>query len=180
VTLRVAAPLLFGLFAATLGAQRPETPSINALIREHSPYLRSAANSPIDWRPWGESALAHARAQDRLIFVSIGYSSCHWCHVMARESFDDAGIAEVLNRGYVSLKIDSEERPDVDERFLVRLEALGIAAGWPMNFVLTSDLKVIWGSTYVRRDDLLATLERNAPGDRGSGRVRAPARSCCS
>ncbi|WP_418320828.1 DUF255 domain-containing protein [Piscinibacter sakaiensis] len=132
----------------------------NALVRERSPYLRDYAHSPIDWLPWGGDADAKARTSGALKFISIGYSSCHWCHVMARESFDDLAIAEVLNRGFVSIKIDSEERPDVDRRFLAWLETLGVAPGWPMNLVLTPDGEVIWGATYLSRDELLATLRR--------------------
>ncbi len=183
---RVAALLFLGLLAPDLGARQDErslwriyeekaagrTPAtahrdaagkprfVNALIRERSPYLLDAAHSPVDWLPYSDAAFAKARAQGKLVFVSNGYFSCHWCHVMARESFDDLAIAMTLNRGFVALKMDSEERPDVDRRFLARLEALGISPGWPMNFVLTPDDEMIWGATYVGRDELLATLDR--------------------
>jgi uncharacterized protein YyaL (SSP411 family) len=133
---------------------------VNALIRERSPYLLDAAHSPVKWLPYSEAAFEQARAQGKPVFVSIGYFSCHWCHVMARESFDDLGIAAILNRGFVALKMDSEERPDIDRRFLARLEALGISPGWPMNFVLTPENELIWGATYIGRDELATTLER--------------------
>ena len=135
---------------------------VNELVRERSPYLQDYAHSPIRWTAWRDGAAGDSRTRDALVFVSIGYSSCHWCHVMARESFDDLGVAALLNRGFVSVKIDSEERPDLDERFLVRLEALGISPGWPMNFVLTPEGEVLWGATYIGRDELVATLGRLA------------------
>lgn len=133
---------------------------VNALIRERSPYLLDAAHSPVGWVAYSDAAFEQARAQGKPVFVSIGYFSCHWCHVMARESFDDLELAGVLNRGFVALKMDSEERPDLDRRFLARLEALGISPGWPMNFVLTPENELVWGAAYVGRDELLATLRR--------------------
>jgi hypothetical protein len=135
---------------------------VNELVRSRSPYLRDNAHSPVKWVAWDEDALPKGRSPDRLVFVSIGYSTCHWCHVMARESFDDLGVAALLNRAFTSVKVDSEERPDLDERFLARLEVLGISPGWPMNFVLTPEGELLWGATYVGRDELLATLGRLA------------------
>jgi len=143
------------LACASLGAAAG-----NTLGRERSPYLRESASSPVHWSAWSDAAFERARERGQLVFVSIGYSSCHWCRVMTKESFADAEVARLLNRAFVSLKVDGEELPDVEQRFLARLEALGIAPGWPMTFALTPDDGVIWGATYVDRDTLLATIER--------------------
>ncbi len=149
---------------------------VNALVDEKSPYLQDYAHSPIRWWPWGDKTSARARDSGKLVFVSIGYSSCHWCHVMARESFDDLAVAAALNRGFVSVKIDREERPDVDRHFLARLEAMGVAPGWPTNLVLTPDYQVIWAATYLSRDALLSTLARlEADWRADPGRMRQQA-----
>ncbi|MBI2784201.1 MAG: DUF255 domain-containing protein, partial [Gammaproteobacteria bacterium] len=116
-------------------AQRPR--HVNALILERSPYLLQHAHDPIRWRAWSDETLATARRENRLVFLSIGYSSCHWCHVMAREAFQDEDVARVLNADFVSIKMDREEYPDLDERFLKRLAFLTGSPGWPANFVLT-------------------------------------------
>jgi len=120
----------------------------NHLAGEASPYLRDHAENPVDWYPWGEEALAKAKAEDKPIFVSIGYSACHWCHVMARESFSDPKIAEILNSNYVSIKVDREERPDVDEVYIEAVRILTGSAGWPLSVWLTPDLRPFYGGTY--------------------------------
>ena len=120
----------------------------NRLTNEASPYLRDHAENPVDWYPWGDEALAKARAEDKPIFLSIGYSACHWCHVMARESFSDPKIAEVLNPNYVSIKVDREERPDVDEVYIEAVRILTGSAGWPLSVFLTPELKPFYGGTY--------------------------------
>ncbi len=120
----------------------------NRLAGERSPYLLQHANNPVDWYPWGEEAFAVARQEDRPIFLSIGYSTCHWCHVMERESFEDASIAEQLNRGFVSIKVDREERPDLDRVYMTFVQATTGAGGWPMSVFLTPDLKPFFGGTY--------------------------------
>ena len=113
---------------------------MNRLAYEKSPYLLQHANNPVDWRPWGEEAFAAARAEDKPIFLSIGYSTCHWCHVMERESFEVASIAELLNRDFISIKIDREERPDIDRIYMLFVQATTGSGGWPMSVWLTPDL----------------------------------------
>ena len=120
----------------------------NRLARERSPYLLQHANNPVDWYPWGDDAFAKARAEQKPIFLSIGYSTCHWCHVMEHESFEDASIADVLNRKFVSVKVDREERPDVDRVYMAFVQATTGAGGWPMSVWLTPDLRPFFGGTY--------------------------------
>jgi len=120
----------------------------NRLARESSPYLRQHAQNPVDWFPWGEDAFAAARARDLPIFLSIGYSTCHWCHVMERESFENAAVAAVLNETCVSIKVDREERPDVDRVYMAFVQATTGQGGWPMSVWLTPDLKPFHGGTY--------------------------------
>ena len=120
----------------------------NRLIREKSPYLLQHAYNPVDWRPWGEEALAEARREDKPIFLSIGYSTCHWCHVMERESFEDDSIAALLNRWYIPIKVDREERPDVDRIYMTAMQAMGMGGGWPLNVFLTPGLEPFYGGTY--------------------------------
>lgn len=120
----------------------------NALIDEKSPYLRQHASNPVAWLPWGDKAFEKARAENKPIFLSIGYSTCHWCHVMAHESFEDPAVAEVLNREFVSIKVDREERPDVDRVYMLFVQATTGNGGWPMSVWLTPDLKPFFGGTY--------------------------------
>jgi uncharacterized protein YyaL (SSP411 family) len=141
-------------------AQRPR--HVNALILERSPYLLQHAHDPVRWRAWSNDVLEQARREHRLIFLSIGYSSCHWCHVMARESFDDEGIARLLNASYVSIKVDREEYPDLDERFMKRLALLTGSAGWPANLILTPGGEVVTGESYLPPARLGAVLTRMA------------------
>ncbi len=120
----------------------------NRLAREKSPYLLQHAHNPVDWFPWGEAAFAKARAENKPIFLSIGYSTCHWCHVMERESFETEAAAAALNRDFVSIKVDREERPDVDKIYMTFVQATTGAGGWPMSVFLTPDLKPFYGGTY--------------------------------
>lgn len=121
----------------------------NRLVREKSPYLLQHAYNPVDWFPWGEEALERARREDRPIFVSIGYSTCHWCHVMERESFDDSEVAKVLNEAFVCVKVDREERPDLDSLFMNVCQLMSQSCGWPLNVVLTPDLKPFFVASYI-------------------------------
>lgn len=123
-------------------------PSANRLAFATSPYLLQHAHNPVDWYPWGEEALAKARAEDKPIFLSIGYSACHWCHVMERESFEDESIAEILNTRFVPIKVDREERPDLDEIYMDAVQAITGRGGWPMSVWLLPDLKPFYGGTY--------------------------------
>jgi uncharacterized protein YyaL (SSP411 family) len=120
----------------------------NRLIHEKSPYLLQHAYNPVDWYPWGEEAFAKARREGKPIFLSIGYSTCHWCHVMERESFENDSVATLLNRDFVSIKVDREERPDVDRIYMTSMQAMGLGGGWPLNAFLTPDLKPFYGGTY--------------------------------
>ncbi len=120
----------------------------NRLARETSPYLLQHAGNPVDWYPWGEEAFARARAEDKPIFLSVGYATCHWCHVMERESFEDESIARLLNDGFVPVKVDREELPDVDHVYMTALQALTQQGGWPMNMFLTPQLAPFYGGTY--------------------------------
>src|SRR5579864_2229506 len=125
----------------------------NRLIHETSPYLRQHAANPVDWYPWGEEALRRARELDRPIFLSIGYSACHWCHVMEHESFEDPEVARLLNEHFVSIKVDREERPDLDQIYMTSVQLLTGQGGWPMSVFLTPDLKPFTGGTYFPPDD---------------------------
>jgi uncharacterized protein YyaL (SSP411 family) len=125
----------------------------NRLIHETSPYLRQHAHNPVDWYPWGPEALARARQFDRPIFLSIGYSACHWCHVMERESFEDPEVARLLNDHFVSIKVDREERPDLDSIYMAAVQMMTQHGGWPMSVFLTPDLKPFYGGTYFPPDD---------------------------
>lgn len=120
----------------------------NRLADESSPYLRQHADNPVDWYPWGEEALQKAKTEDKPIFLSIGYSACHWCHVMEHESFEDEGMADLLNRHFVSIKVDREERPDLDQIYMDALQAMTGHGGWPMSLFLTPDGKPFYGGTY--------------------------------
>ncbi|HLV64162.1 MAG TPA: thioredoxin domain-containing protein [Polyangiaceae bacterium] len=120
----------------------------NRLAREKSPYLLQHANNPVDWYPWGEEALRRAREEDKPIFLSIGYAACHWCHVMERESFENAEVAEVLNRHFVSIKVDREERPDLDDVYMAATVALSGSGGWPMSVFLAPDQRPFFAGTY--------------------------------
>jgi len=125
----------------------------NHLINEKSPYLLQHAHTPVDWYPWGEEAFAKARKENKPIFLSIGYSTCHWCHVMERESYSDPEIASIMNAHFVCVKVDREERPDVDNIYLTFVEATTGYGGWPMNVWLTPDLKPFIGGTYFPAKD---------------------------
>jgi uncharacterized protein YyaL (SSP411 family) len=120
----------------------------NRLIKETSPYLLQHAHNPVNWYPWGEEALQKAQAEDKPILISIGYSACHWCHVMERESFEDEATAEIMNMLYVNIKIDREERPDLDHIYMDAVQAIAGSGGWPLNVFLTPDKKPFYGGTY--------------------------------
>src|SRR5579884_1208038 len=143
------------------GAPRPVPESVmsqapqftNRLAQETSPYLRQHAHNPVDWFPWGDEALARARGLDRPIFLSIGYSACHWCHVMEHESFEDPEVAGLLNEHFVSIKVDREERPDLDQIYMASVQMLTGQGGWPMSVFLTPDLRPFFGGTYFPPED---------------------------
>src|SRR3989441_295139 len=125
----------------------------NRLIKEKSPYLLQHAHNPVDWYPWGEEAFEKARREDKPIFLSIGYSTCHWCHVMERESYNDPEVAKLMNDAFVSIKVDREERPDIDNVYMnVALMMMG-SGGWPLNVILTPDKKPFFAATYIPKDN---------------------------
>src|SRR5438034_10399924 len=155
----VGVALLIGLFAGSAGhaappqaKDAPARPS-NRLARESSPYLLQHAHNPVDWYPWGAEAFARAKKEGKLVFLSIGYSSCHWCHVMERESFDNPEVAKLLNQWFVCIKVDREERPDIDNIYMTALNMLGQRGGWPLSMFLTAEGKPIIGGTYWPPDD---------------------------
>lgn len=125
----------------------------NRLTKQASPYLRQHQHNPVDWYPWGEEALKKARDENKLIIVSIGYSACHWCHVMERESFENEAIAAVMNKYFVSIKVDREERPDIDQIYMLAVQLMTNAGGWPLNCICLPDARPIYGGTYFRPDD---------------------------
>ena len=134
----------------------------NRLIHETSPYLLQHAHNPVNWYPWGEEALQKARSEDKPILLSVGYSACHWCHVMERESFEDEEIADLMNQYFVSIKVDREERPDIDAIYMQAVQALTKKGGWPMTVFLTPDGRPFYGGTYI------------PPRDRQYGRQTMP------
>lgn len=149
----------------------------NSLIKEKSPYLRQHAENPVDWLPWGEEAFYRAGHEDKPIFLSIGYSTCHWCHVMARESFEDSQVAALLNRYYIPVKVDREERPDVDSVYMQACQALTGSGGWPLTIIMTADKLPFFAGTYIPKNSrgnqaglipLLSAIARRWAEDRES------------
>ncbi|MGC8644258.1 MAG: thioredoxin domain-containing protein, partial [Isosphaeraceae bacterium] len=136
----------------TEAAHRLDRPA-NRLAGETSPYLLQHAHNPVDWYPWGPEALERARRENRPIFLSIGYSACHWCHVMERESFENEDIARLMNEHFVNIKVDREERPDLDQIYMNAVQAMTGHGGWPMSVFLTPTLQPFFGGTYFPPDD---------------------------
>src|ERR1700741_3861862 len=120
----------------------------NHLIHETSPYLLQHAHNPVNWYPWGDEALKKAREENKPILVSIGYAACHWCHVMERESFEDEATAAIMNEHFINIKIDREERPDLDHIYIDAVQAMTGSGGWPLNVFLTPEAKPFYGGTY--------------------------------
>ena len=148
----------------------------NHLAQETSPYLLQHAHNPVDWYPWGPEALAAARREDKPILLSIGYAACHWCHVMERESFENEDIAAQMNRGFICIKVDREERPDLDDIYMTAVQMMAGHGGWPLTVFLTPDLKPFFGGTYFPPEDrlgmrgfrsVLETVRQSYDRDRG-------------
>ncbi|MBT0654516.1 thioredoxin domain-containing protein [Geomobilimonas luticola] len=131
----------------------------NRLIFATSPYLLQHAENPVDWYPWGEEAFARAATEDKPVLLSIGYATCHWCHVMAHESFADSDVAEVINRHFVAIKVDREERPDIDDRYMTVSQMMTGSGGWPLNIVMTPDRRPFFAATYIPK-----TRRQGMPG----------------
>ncbi len=145
--------MVLALFVPNIHATGKESHEMtNRLAGVASPYLRQHANNPVDWYPWGEEAFAKARKENKPIFLSVGYSTCHWCHVMKRESFENEGIAKILNKYFVSIKVDRERRPDVDETYMLATQIITRSGGWPNSVFLTPDLKPFFAGTYFPRE----------------------------
>ena len=132
----------------------------NELTQETSPYLLQHANNPVHWKAWNSKTLTTAKEKKKLILVSIGYSACHWCHVMEHESFENLEIAEVMNQHFINIKVDREERPDVDAIYMKAVQLMTGRGGWPLNVVCLPDGKPVWGGTYFRKNDWINTLEQ--------------------
>ena len=132
----------------------------NKLSKEKSLYLKQHASNPVNWFPWGKEALSKAKDLDKLLVISIGYSSCHWCHVMEEESFEKEDVAEVMNNNYISIKVDREERPDIDEIYMKALVLMTGSGGWPMNIIALPDGTPIWGGTYVPKLQWIQVLNQ--------------------
>lgn len=131
----------------------------NRLYFSTSPYLKQHAHNPVNWYPWGEEALQKAKEEDKPILVSIGYSSCHWCHVMERESFENDSIAAIMNTYFINIKVDREERPDIDQIYMEAVQAMGMQGGWPLNVFLTPDQKPFYGGTYFPPKNWISLLQ---------------------
>ena len=125
----------------------------NALVNETSPYLLQHAHNPVDWYPWNETTLTKAQKEDKLLLISIGYSACHWCHVMEHESFEDEEVAKIMNENFICIKVDREERPDVDQIYMTAVQLMKQRGGWPLNCIALPDGKPFWGGTYFRKDE---------------------------
>src|ERR1043165_3340657 len=126
----------------------PPPPAENRLARETSPYLLQHKDNPVHWWPWGPEALAEAKSTNRPILLSVGYAACHWCHVMAHASFEDPAVAALMNELFVNIKVDREERPDIDAIYMRALHNLGEQGGWPLTMFLDSEARPFWGGTY--------------------------------
>ncbi|MBA4745878.1 MAG: thioredoxin domain-containing protein [Muricauda sp.] len=134
----------------------------NALIHETSPYLLQHAHNPVNWEAWHPDVLERAKKEDKLLLISIGYAACHWCHVMEKECFEDAEVAEVMNKNFINIKIDREERPDVDQIYMDAIQMISGQGGWPLNIVALPDGRPFWGATYVPKDNWIKSLEQLA------------------
>lgn len=133
---------------------------MNELHQETSPYLLQHANNPVHWKAWNENALTQAKTANKLIIISIGYSACHWCHVMEHESFENDEVAAIMNAHFVNIKIDREERPDIDAVYMKAVQVMTGRGGWPMNVVTLPDGRPIWGGTYFRKNEWMTSLEK--------------------
>lgn len=149
------------LFVMNLNAQNPEPmpPKFtNALIKETSPYLLQHAHNPVNWEAWSDDVLQRAKKENKLLLISIGYAACHWCHVMEHECFENEEVAEVMNTNFINIKIDREERPDVDHIYMDALQLMTGSGGWPLNIIALPDGRPFWGATYVKKDDWIKVL----------------------
>ena len=133
---------------------------MNELQKETSPYLLQHAKNPVHWKAWNDDTLAKAQNENKLIIISIGYSACHWCHVMEHESFENIEVANVMNSNFINIKIDREERPDIDAVYMKAVQLMTGRGGWPMNVVALPDGRPVWGGTYFKKNDWINSLEK--------------------
>jgi uncharacterized protein YyaL (SSP411 family) len=161
--------LFFLLFIATLffscNSSKKETLKnsyqyTNELINETSPYLLQHAHNPVNWKAWNTETLQQAKDEKKLMIISVGYSACHWCHVMEKESFEDSTVASVMNKNFISIKVDREERPDVDQIYINAVQLMTGSAGWPLNVITLPDGRPVWGGTYFRKEAWINSLEK--------------------
>ena len=138
----------------------PKAKFTNNLINETSPYLLQHAHNPVNWEAWNTQSLEKARKEDKLLLISVGYSACHWCHVMEHESFEDEAVAEIMNQHFINIKVDREERPDVDQVYMNAIQVMTGAGGWPMNIVALPDGRPVWGGTYFRKEQWKDALKQ--------------------
>jgi len=133
--------------------EKSEKKYTNQLVNETSPYLLQHAYNPVDWHPWNEETLEKAKKEDKLLLISIGYSACHWCHVMEHESFEDSAVAKIMNDNFICIKVDREERPDVDQIYMTAVQLMNQRGGWPLNCIALPNGQPFWGGTYFRKED---------------------------
>ena len=131
----------------------------NALINETSPYLLQHAHNPVNWRAWNSETLQLAKKTNKLLLISIGYSACHWCHVMEHESFEDEAIAKVMNDNFICIKVDREENPEIDKIYMTAVQLMNQRGGWPLNCIALPDGSPFWGGTYFRKNDWLKKIQ---------------------
>lgn len=134
----------------------------NSLISETSPYLLQHAHNPVNWKAWNNKTLEEARKTKKLILISVGYSACHWCHVMEHESFENSLVADIMNNNYINIKVDREERPDVDQTYMNAVQLMTRSGGWPLNVVALPDGRPVWGGTYFPKEQWISALEQLA------------------
>ncbi|WP_394352859.1 thioredoxin domain-containing protein [Flavivirga algicola] len=132
----------------------------NDLVHETSPYLLQHAHNPVNWNAWNENTLAKAKAENKLILISVGYAACHWCHVMEHESFEDSLVAQIMNKNFINIKVDREERPDVDQVYMNAVQLMTGRGGWPLNAIALPDGRPVWGETYVPKKQWISALEQ--------------------
>lgn len=156
--------ILTQLFSCQGQAKKSMTKQLytNNLITETSPYLLQHAHNPVNWNAWNDNSLKLAKDGNKLIIISIGYAACHWCHVMEHESFEDTAVAKIMNANFISIKVDREERPDVDQVYMTAVQLMTGSGGWPLNIIALPDGRPIWGGTYFRKDDWIKVLEQMA------------------
>ena len=153
--------------------QMKNHPHTNALVDETSPYLLQHAHNPVNWYPWNEETLAKAKSEGKLLIISIGYSACHWCHVMEGESFEDEEVAQIMNDRFINVKVDREERPDIDQVYMNAVQLMQQRVGWPLNCIALPDGKPVWGGTYFPKGQWMEQIQQVAnfyeekPGDVG-------------